>query len=89
MRTFECNRLIMNSLRRTVCCAAILVVLSFCCTLVANAEPAWRDADGVWWNNMCRASSGAWWLYPPEDAQPVGTTCRIPGTGELGVVTMR
>ena len=58
-------------------------------TPMADAQPAWQDVNGVWWNNMCRAPSGAWWLYPIRDAQPVGSACAIPTTGEAGVVTAR
>jgi hypothetical protein len=53
--------------------------------LLANAQPPWI-VNGVWVNNMCRAPSGAWWLYPPQNAQPVGSACAIPSTGESGVV---
>jgi hypothetical protein len=53
---------------------------------IASAQPEWF-ANGVWFNNMCRAPSGNWWLYPPQNAQPVGSACAIPPTGEFGVVT--
>jgi hypothetical protein len=67
---------------------ALLATLSVL-TPIADAQPTWRDGSGVWWNNLCRAPSGAWWLYPIQDAQPVGSACTIPATGEAGVVTMR
>jgi hypothetical protein len=53
----------------------------------ALAQAAWYDG-GVLVSNVCRAPSGAYWVYPPVDAQPVGTSCSIPLTGELGTVTM-
>jgi hypothetical protein len=58
-------------------------------TILTTGYPAsagWY-VGGVFVSNMCRAPSGAWWLYPPIDAQPVGTFCTILGTGEGGVVT--
>ena len=78
-----------SSLRTIGCCAAILGLLSVGWPSVASAQPAWRDVNGVWWNNMCRAPSGAWWLYPVAAAQPVGSACTIYSTGEPGVVTMK
>jgi hypothetical protein len=38
-------------------------------------------------SNVCRAPSGSWWVYPAASAEPVGFDCRIPSTGEIGVVT--
>jgi hypothetical protein len=52
----------------------------------ALAQAAWYNG-GVLVSNVCRAPSGAYWVYPAADAQPVGTACTIPPTGELGVVT--
>ena len=50
------------------------------------AEAAWY-VNGILVSNVCRAPSGAFWVYPAEFAQPVGTSCRIYATGELGIVT--
>jgi hypothetical protein len=77
------------NVRKLLCLIFALLATLSVLTPIAGAEPAWQDANFIWWNNMCRAPSGAWWLYPIVDAQPVGTACSIPGTGEVGVVTMR
>jgi hypothetical protein len=70
-----------------------LVAFLLCFSPIARSQnvvhPAWQTPNGVWWNNICRAPSGAWWIYPVQAAQPVGTACRIYNTGELGVVTMQ
>jgi hypothetical protein len=76
-------------IRKLLCLIFALLATVSVFTPLAEAEPAWQDVNGVWWNNMCRAPSGAWWLYPVGNAQPVGTACTIPSTGEIGTVTMR
>ncbi len=50
------------------------------------ANAAWMS-NGVLVSNVCRAPSGAWWVYPAYAAQPVGTGCTIFSTGEFGTVT--
>jgi hypothetical protein len=52
----------------------------------STASAQWL-VNGIWVSNMCRAYSGNWFVYPPQNAQPVGTSCLIPPTGEYGVVT--
>jgi hypothetical protein len=37
-------------------------------------------------NNVCLAPSGAWWAYPPANAQRVGSSCTTLNSGELGTV---
>jgi hypothetical protein len=51
----------------------------------ANATEFY-DAYGVLRSNVCIAPSGAVWVYPMYVAQPVGSYCTIPTTGELGRV---
>ncbi len=80
---------IQPNVRKLLCLISALLATSLVLTPIAEAQPAWQDVNGVWWNNMCRAPSGAWWLYPIQNAQPIGTACTIPTTGEAGVVTMR
>jgi hypothetical protein len=77
-----------SRVRNFLCLGFALLAISAVSAPHASAEPAWL-VDGVWWNNMCRAGSGAWWLYPVQYAQPVGTSCTIASTGEVGVVTIR
>jgi len=77
------------NIRKLLCLILAVLVTASVLTSIADAQPAWQDVYGVWWNNMCRAPSGAWWLYPIANAQPVGTACTIPSTGEAGVVTIR
>jgi anti-sigma factor RsiW len=64
--------------------AAGLVVA--CGAAATSANAGWI-VNGVLVSNVCRAPSGAWWRYPPAVAQPVGTSCTIPTTGEPGIVT--
>jgi hypothetical protein len=71
---------------RTLFLTVAVTALAAGYPLLANAQPQWLF-NGVWINNMCRAPSGAWWLYPPPSAQPVGSPCVIPSTGEAGIVT--
>jgi hypothetical protein len=52
----------------------------------AAAQAAWFSG-GVLVSNVCRAPSGAWWVYPAYAAEPLGTACTIPATGEIGTVT--
>jgi hypothetical protein len=77
------------NIRKLLCLIFALLATASVLTPIADAQPAWQDINGVWWNNMCRAPSGAWWLYPIANAQPIGTACTIPSTGEAGVVTIR
>ena len=55
--------------------------------MTSTADAAWYRYDGVLISNVCRAPSGAFWIYPLYQAQPVGNVCRIP-TGEFGAVTV-
>lgn len=64
-----------------------LTALLLCAGAAFSANAAWQRPDGVWISNVCRAPSGAFWVYPMYDAQPVGFACRIPTTGEFGVVS--
>ncbi len=61
-----------------------IAIVSLSAPMIARA--AWYSG-GVLVSNVCRAPSGAWWIYPPANAQPVGTYCTIPPTGEVGLVT--
>lgn len=65
-------------------CAVVGVIMAL--GYPATADAAWL-VGSVWYSNVCRAPSGAYWVYPPANAQPVGTSCTIPATGEIGVVT--
>lgn len=56
--------------------AAVMAMLILGHTPILNAEPAWQDANGVWWNNICRSSTTQRWAYLPN-AQIVGTNCSI------------
>jgi hypothetical protein len=62
--------------------AAIIALL----VAAGAANAAWFQS-GVLVSNVCRAPSGAYWVYPAQLAQPVGTACTIYSTGELGTVT--
>ena len=75
-------------IRYKACFFLAVFGLSLLFAPVADAQPAWQDINGVWWSNVCRAPSGAWWVYPMREARPVGAPCRIYSTGEPGVVTM-
>lgn len=81
-RVVTVDRWIMQALMGAAAIAAVAVGRPS----VASAQPAWPFL-GVLVSNMCRAPSGAWWLFPPQYAQPVGSGCTIPTTGEAGVVT--
>jgi hypothetical protein len=69
----------------------ISVLTAAAMTILTAGYPS--TASAAWWvngilvSNMCRAPSGAWWVYPPPAAQPVGSPCAIYSTGESGVVT--
>ena len=91
--TVPTNRATPTRLRKLMLLSLVLAASLSWLTTATNAQdilhPAWQDVYGVWWNNLCRAPSGAWWLYPVANAQPVGTACRTLNTGEVGVVPMR
>ncbi len=60
--------------------------------LLLGALPNYANAAwlvyGVWYSNVCRADGNpaVFFIYPPEVAQPVGTSCQLPG-GIFGTVT--
>ena len=70
---------------KSILAASVLLLATLYPHQEANA--AWQRWDGIWVSNVCRAPSGAVWIYRPEAAQPVGTRCRIFSTGEPGIVT--
>jgi hypothetical protein len=70
---------------KSIIISSALLVASLFTYQEANA--AWQRWDGAWVSNVCRAPSGAVWIYPSEAAAPVGTYCRIYSTGEPGIVT--
>jgi hypothetical protein len=53
----------------------------------AHARAAWY-VGGVLVSNICRADANPayYWVYPPQNAQPVGTMCTFPD-GTPGTVT--
>jgi len=73
--------------RRAVALLAGLAASAAVLGFGSLADAAWYQG-GVLVSNVCRAPSGAYWVYPAYDAQAVGTSCSIPTTGELGVVTV-
>ena len=73
----------MSNLKRT----GLMIVAALTMTAMASAADAAWLYNGVWVSNICRAPSGAYWVYPPAAAQPVGTGCQIYSTGEYGTVT--
>jgi hypothetical protein len=72
---------------RTVIFVLPITAIAIMAAGYPSAAIAGWYSNGILVNNMCRAPSGAWWQYPAKAAQPVGSPCTIPSTGEAGVVT--
>ena len=64
----------------------VIVTATLIAGYLTPASAGWY-VNGILVSNMCRAPSGAWWVYPPPAAQAVGSPCAIYSTGEGGVVT--
>jgi hypothetical protein len=60
----------------------VVSVVVFC----SSSAKAASLNGGVLVNNVCLAPSGAWWAYPAQSAQPVGTGCAIASTAQPGTV---